>query len=152
MPPDALWRLGPHVAIFAQYRAWPWLLPLAPPRLALALAAMRAECARLGESLGAVELNLVADSQIMACNAAFLGLAGPTNILSFPGETGSLVLSLDTFRRECLLYAQPPQNYLLTLLAHGFGHLAGYDHSPRLDLLSAACLQKGANVLSCAAC
>lgn len=95
-----------------------------------------------GRALGAVDLYLLSDGAIARANARHLGCAGPTNVLSFPGAdgmAGSLLLSLDTLDRECLLYGQEPREHLLRLLAHGMGHLAGLDHGPEMDALSAAC-------------
>ncbi len=101
---------------------------------------------------GHVELLLVSDAAIAALNKNFLDCQGPTNILSFPAEdlapslpenvlqtaiplAHSLVLSVDTLRRECLLYGQNYQEHALRLLAHGFAHLTGLDHGPEMDIL-----------------
>ena len=66
-----------------------------------------------------------------------MGVPGPTNILSFPGEplTGlaELVLSSETLCRECVLYGQEPLRHLVRLTAHGFGHVCGFDHGPFMD-------------------
>ncbi len=86
-----------------------------------------------------------------------MGCPGPTNVLSFPLEEelaeasapdgpqtfqlGSLVLSVDAVRREAGLYGQDPREHCLRLLAHGLGHLAGYDHGPEMDTLCAAMLE-----------
>ena len=70
-------------------------------------------------------------------NRRAMGVPGPTNILSFPGEplTGlaELVLSSETLRRECVLYGQEPLRHLVRLTAHGFGHVCGFDHGPYMD-------------------
>lgn len=58
-----------------------------------------------------------------------------------PCHLGWLVLSLDTWRRECLLYGQEPVEHALRLLAHGLGHLAGYDHGPEMDDFTEAALE-----------
>ncbi len=88
---------------------------------------------------GEVELQLVSDAAIAALNQDFLACSGPTNILSFPAEdpadTHSLVLSVDTLRRECLLYSQTHEEHALRLISHGFAHLTGLDHSPEMDIL-----------------
>ncbi|MBG3878715.1 rRNA maturation RNase YbeY [Desulfovibrio oxamicus] len=60
-----------------------------------------------------------------------------------PCHLGWLVLSLDTWRRECLLYGQEPVEHALRLLAHGLGHLAGYDHGPEMDAFTDAALEAG---------
>lgn len=95
-----------------------------------------------GRAVGAVDLYLLTDAAMARANARHLGCAGPTNVLSFPGApgmAGMLLLSLDTLGRECLLYGQEPREHLLRLLAHGMGHLAGLDHGPEMDALSAVC-------------
>lgn len=60
-----------------------------------------------------------------------------------PCHLGWLVLSLDTWRRECLLYGQEPVEHALRLLAHGLGHLAGYDHGPEMDDFTEAAQEAG---------
>nr|WP_092153373.1 rRNA maturation RNase YbeY [Desulfovibrio legallii] len=87
-----------------------------------------------------VDLHILDDAGISAANRRFLGCVGPTNVLSFPGDAampGALLLSLDTLRRECLLYGQEPVEHCLRLLAHGMGHLCGLDHGPLMDALCA---------------
>ena len=64
---------------------------------------------------------------------------GPTNILSFPGGIdlpGTLLLSIDTLYRECLIYSQTVQEHCLRLIAHGMAHLAQLDHGIEHDALS----------------
>ena len=67
---------------------------------------------------------------------------GPTNILTFPGDnqlTGCLMLSLDTYNRECKLYSQDKYDYLIELLAHGFAHLPGLEHGKLHTSLADCC-------------
>lgn len=93
-----------------------------------------------------LELVLVRDGDIAALNAAHLDCTGPTNILSFPDGRlspggrglGSLALSVDTLRRECVLYGQEPAEHARRLLAHGLAHLLGHDHGPVMDAVCAA--------------
>lgn len=147
-----------------------WMLPLAPGELRAVFAAMQQATGLAGCT---VELDLVGDEEIARLNAAHLGCTGPTNILSFPAQDGEpamptvlpedgphdgphdgadegppchlgwLVLSLDTWRRECLLYGQEPVEHALRLLAHGLGHLAGYDHGPEMDEFTEAAQEAG---------
>lgn len=65
-----------------------------------------------------------------------------------PCHLGWLVLSLDTWQRECLLYGQEPVEHALRLLAHGLGHLAGYDHGPEMDEFTDAAQDAGMAVLT----
>ncbi|WP_435375461.1 rRNA maturation RNase YbeY [Bilophila wadsworthia] len=92
---------------------------------------------------------LVRDAGMADYNLRYMGCHGPTNVLSFPideqiagpededvpVQLGSLVFSVDTLHRETLLYGQDPEEHCLRLLAHGLGHLAGYDHGPEMDEL-----------------
>jgi probable rRNA maturation factor len=89
------------------------------------------------------DLTVTGDREIAALNAAFMGLPGPTNILSFPAEDpdrpdylGEMALSLDAVSREAFLYGQPPGLHMARLLAHGFLHLAGLDHGPLMESLT----------------
>lgn len=145
-------RPDPKINIHCLARAHAWILPLEKSDLTRVLTAMANECVKLGENLGSVELYLADDAHIAWFNKNRLRINGPTNILSFPdgAGNGTLLLSVDTYNRECLIYNQDRRHYLLRLLAHGLAHLAGYNHGPRLDFISNCCLQKGLVVLSCA--
>jgi probable rRNA maturation factor len=129
------------VRLFSRYSAAAWLLPLDRRELVTALAAMLAVCeaAQVPCAPPAVELHLVDDAAIGAANRRCLGCTGPTNVLSFPGgcdSPGTLLFSLDTLRRECLLYGQEPAEHALRLLAHGMAHLCGLDHGEEMDAVS----------------
>lgn len=129
------------VRIFSRYAAAAWLLPLDKRELVAALAAMLAACgeAQVPCPPPAVELHLLDDAAIGVANRRCLGCTGPTNVLSFPGgcdAPGTLLFSLDTLRRECLLYGQEPAEHALRLLAHGMAHLCGLDHGEQMDAVS----------------
>lgn len=85
-------------------------------------------------------LVLTNDRESAELNMAHLGCRGPTNILSFPENEeknlGTLVLNIPALCRECLLYGQSETEHLIRLLAHGLTHLLGYDHGPKMDVLS----------------
>ncbi|MEF2231982.1 MAG: rRNA maturation RNase YbeY [Pseudodesulfovibrio sp.] len=113
-----------------------------------------------GTVLDAVELagrpvtvKLVDDREIARLNREFLGCDGPTNVLSFPaweeggepdedGSLGEIALSVDALGRETDLYGQPPVAHLARLLAHGFLHLAGYDHGDAMYGLTDAAVDR----------
>lgn len=119
-----------------------WRSPLDSRELRQALGVMRAVVSAHARQIPGVDLYLVDDAAMASANAEHLGFQGPTNVLSFPGApgmAGTLLLSLDTLDRECLFYGQQPEEHLLRLLAHGMAHLAGLDHGPEMDALSAAC-------------
>lgn len=135
-------RPGPVVTVFVRHGGMGWECPLDRRELRHALETMCAAAAAAGRPLEAVDLYLLDDAGMAMANARHLGCRGPTNVLSFPGTAGmagSLLLSLDTLGRECLLYGQGPREHLLRLLAHGMGHLAGLDHGPEMEALCAAC-------------
>jgi probable rRNA maturation factor len=97
----------------------------------------------LGLDGAEVEIRFVDDAAIERLNREFLGLPGPTNVLSFPahdparpGYLGEIALSADTLAREAALYGQDPAGHLTRLLAHGLLHLAGYEHGPLMDHLT----------------
>lgn len=137
-----------------------WRLPIALRDLSGVFAAM--QCATGLEGFE-VELTIADDALIAMINEEQLGCIGPTNILSFPAYgappdypadgmecgtgqdahtslplLGSLVLSVDTLRREAFLYGQPVQEHCLRLLAHGLGHIAGYDHGAEMEAFEKA--------------
>ena len=97
-----------------------------------------------------VELIVAGDGDIAEVNARNLGCTGPTNILSFPGDgtlLGTLFLSADTMEREAVLYGQSVEEHARRLLAHGMGHIIGFDHSEEMDefcvYLEEACRPEG---------
>jgi len=96
-----------------------------------------------------VDLVVASDGAIAAVNRRSLACSGPTNILSFPeeGRIGSLFLSSDTMEREIFLYGQEPEAHACRLLAHGFGHVCGFDHGADMDafcsMLEESCRRAG---------
>ncbi len=93
------------------------------------------------EKIETLQVHLVRDRHIITINHQHLQCLGPTNVLSFPPDC--IVLSLDTLRRECLLYAQDEVEHMLRLLAHGLGHLLGFDHGLPMDTLCASMEEAG---------
>ncbi len=100
----------------------------------------------LGLSGRCVGLRVVSDMEMAALNAQFLGLPGPTNVLSFPandpdqpGYLGDIAIGAETVAREAFLYGQDPAGHLARMLCHGILHLAGLDHGPEMfDLTESA--------------
>lgn len=122
---------------------------LCHPELPASRSELATLCRRLLEALdldgGNYDLRVVGDAEMAALNRDYLGLPGPTNVLSFPAEDpnrpdylGEMAVSLDTVAREAFLYGQDPAAHLARLLAHGFLHLAGFDHGPAMDALTDA--------------
>lgn len=116
-----------------------WLLPVGTHELLELVRGLHATASQL-RPMPCVELLLVRDAEMTTYNAQFMDCVGPTNILSFPEAPdtpeapASLLLSVDTLRREACLYGESPHQYLLRLLAHGLGHVAGLDHGPDMDV------------------
>ena len=103
-----------------------------------------------------VELALMHDAEIAVLNAAHLGCAGPTNILSFPASPeeaglGVLALGVETWLREATLYGQETEEHARHLLAPGLAHRLGHDHGPAMDECCAFLLEKSAEASSCTA-
>lgn len=111
----------------------------------------------------ALEVSLVDDAEMAGLNSEFLGLPGPTNVLAFPldpdddpslpdvSDTGKrkdpevlnlglIALSVETMRREALLYGQDPLEHCMRLLTHAVLHLAGLDHGPEMEQMTEAAL------------
>ncbi len=100
-------------------------------------------------SIPSVELVVAGDGAMAALNRRAMGCSGPTNVLSFPGgdgRLGSLFLSADTLEREAFLYGQEPSVHARRLLAHGFGHITGFDHGPAMDAFCAMMEEAAARV------
>lgn len=107
---------------------------------------MLAVCADKGAEIESLELYLVDDATAMRENRRCMASFGPTNVLSFPAASRApamILLSLDACEREKKLYGQQAGFYFLELLAHAFGHLAGFDHSAEHAALSERCMDAG---------
>lgn len=95
-------------------------------------------CAGEGVS-GEIEVSLVLcdDPHIAALNSSYRGKQGPTDVLSFPQESGTtpgfralgdIVISLETVGRRCDGDRAAMRRELDLLFCHGLLHLLGYDH------------------------
>lgn len=119
----------------------PWGLPLDKEQLGKEVGIMANFLGKLFPGMARViTLYLVDDKVIAWANKIYMQCSGPTNILSFPGQenfSGTLLLSKETYNRECRLYGQPRKEHLLKLLAHGLTHVAGLDHGEDMDAIVA---------------
>ncbi len=92
-----------------------------------------------------VSIVLTNDQEISRFNKRYRNLAGPTNVLSFPFESGQdldglgiadhsdyelgdIIISVETAEKEARKYNQSLYHRLSWLMTHGLLHLLGYDH------------------------
>lgn len=79
------------------------------------------------------------DKAIAAWNEGYRGKLGPTDVLSFSQQEGSLsclpspslgdlVISIDTAKRQAKEYRVSFEKEILRLIIHGTLHLLGFDH------------------------
>jgi probable rRNA maturation factor len=72
-----------------------------------------------------VVVALVDDETIAGLHRRFLGMSGPTDVLSFP--EGEIVVSAETAARQAEARGVRPLHELLLYVVHGALHLKGYD-------------------------
>jgi len=87
-----------------------------------------AACRRAAEAVlkdRKVVVALVDDATIARLHQRYLGVPGPTDVLSFPH--GEIVVSADTARREAHRRGIRPIAELVLYVVHGALHLAGHD-------------------------
>ena len=140
MPVNTPHKVGERVHIVSRYYGMAWLCPMDKHVLKMIMTDMllQASFCSVPELPAALEVFLLDDARMSKANRQYMHLNGPTNVLSFPGgrgALGTLLLSLDTMYRECLLYDQEVCQHMLRLLAHGMGHLCGMDHSVAMNAL-----------------
>ena len=82
-----------------------------------------------------LSVTLVDDARIAELHERYLGIPGPTDVLSFPLEDdfegptilGEVVVSVDTAAREAQERGLTLERELLLYVIHGTLHLLGYD-------------------------
>ncbi len=126
-----------------------WQCPLPTSKCKALIAAMLNPYAHLiHNDKMSLNVHFVHDAQISELNLAHMQSNGPTNVLSFPAHMTQnfnskkylqkiehpdiLVISIDTLKRECLLYGQGIHEHMIRLLAHGLLHLLGYEHGEEM--------------------
>jgi probable rRNA maturation factor len=93
----------------------------------------------LGCNQHEISIVIMDDLQIQELNQSFRGIAGPTNVLSFPmqegafsditpGLLGDVVISAQTADREAASAGITLDERVSQLLIHGILHLLGFDH------------------------
>ena len=107
------------------------------PRRVRSLA--RSVLAAEGKAGRALSVALVNDDEIARIHLDFLGVPGPTDVVSFPLEDeqddllGEVVVSTDTAAREARKRKLTLDREVLLYVVHGILHLCGYDDVSRKD-------------------
>jgi len=93
----------------------------------------------LGEGPGPVEVTVrvVDEAEMTALNGTYRHREGPTNVLSFPGDTipgtditllGDVVICAPVVAREAAAQGKPTAAHWAHMVVHGMLHLQGLDH------------------------
>lgn len=96
---------------------------------------VRRALARQGIAMAEVCVLLVDDRRIARLHADWLGVAGPTDVITFAAAAGpaddvlrgDIVASAETARRVARQVGWQPRQELAYYVLHGILHLAGYD-------------------------
>ncbi len=84
-----------------------------------------------------ISVRLVDEEEMSALNRRYRGVAGPTNVLSFPSDLppelgepllGDIVVCAPVVRSEAAQQGKPRAAHWAHMLVHGTLHLLGYDH------------------------
>jgi probable rRNA maturation factor len=107
-------------------------VPLDLPWLRRFAAVALEECARISgdeqvalKALEEVGVAIVPDRRIAGIHAEFMGIAGPTDVITF--EHGDIVISAETARAYAQRFAQPVDHEVALYIIHGLLHLNGFD-------------------------
>lgn len=82
---------------------------------------------------------LVSDRKIAAIHEQFMGIAGPTDVITF--QHGEIVVSVETAATQAREYETDLLHELRLYITHGLLHLAGYDDHSEKDFREMAELQ-----------
>lgn len=87
-------------------------------------------------------LRVVDEAEMTALNETYRRKAGPTNVLSFPGDTipgmgldllGDIVICAPVVAREAGEQGKAAEAHWAHMVVHGVLHLLGYDHLSDAD-------------------
>jgi probable rRNA maturation factor len=79
---------------------------------------------------GALSIWVCRDDEIAALHERYQGIAGPTDVLTFPNDPpylGDIAVSADTAAVQAAEAGHSPGREIAYLALHGLLHLAGYD-------------------------
>lgn len=121
-----------------------WRVLADPEAFAARAASAALAAAGLGGLDAELSLLLADDARAAELNAAFRGLAKPTNVLSWPSVEraepadaeslgpapflGDIAVAIETLQREAEMYGRALEHHAAHLIVHGVLHLIGYDH------------------------
>lgn len=96
---------------------------------------LRAAHAVLRPALAELSVALVGDKRMSELHEQFMGIAGPTDVLTFPidedargrATSGEVVVCVPEARRRARLEGTQLRNEVLLYALHGMLHLCGYD-------------------------
>jgi probable rRNA maturation factor len=152
-------RIGIDIAIEAgDWPDEPSLRALAERAIGAAMTEMRESPSPISSPQGRREISdghgaelslaFTDDTRIHRLNKDFRGKDRPTNVLSFPQESGPLlgdvILAAETVHREAALAGKPLEDHMAHLIIHGFLHLLGYDHEADADAEAMEALERAA--------
>jgi probable rRNA maturation factor len=92
-------------------------------------------------SLAEMSLALVGDARMCKLHAQFMGIEGPTDVLTFPLDedargrvtAGEIVVCVPEALRRAKDHKERPERELLLYALHGMLHLCGYDDRTAAD-------------------
>ena len=115
--------------------------------------------AACGKTDAAVTIVITDNDAVQALNRQFRGVDAPTDVLSFPAETGDdffapqdtpylgdIIIAAPVARRQAAAMGHTPADEMMLLTVHGVLHLLGYDHHTPAE--KAEMWQKQAEILA----
>jgi probable rRNA maturation factor len=122
-------RNAPAIAVYNRQRRvrfdLNWLRKLADAAVGLAFKYAKPGRAPMLGKLSEVEVSIVSDSKIAAVHLEYMGIPGPTDVITF--QHGEILISGETARANALRYRTSIERELALYTIHGLLHLNGFD-------------------------
>lgn len=83
------------------------------------------------KTLPSINVVLVTDKRIALIHRQFMGIAGPTDVITF--QHGEIVISVDTAARQASAFGSSLHRELTLYVVHGLLHLHGFDDRTARD-------------------
>ena len=80
-----------------------------------------------------VSISFVSPQEIQRLNYQYRKKDTPTDVLSFPGKCGDIIICKEVARTQAEQYGHSMERELAFLTAHGLLHLMGYNHQDQKD-------------------